>query len=147
MQQLNADGELSNRGLKAFSTTSVAWDENKRMFHWAAHKASIKGDARVCSEDHCDEEAVRNGSAKEVLQHTEINGARSDEKISSRVRCQQSRELDQFRASEAEMRENGRLWLQQQNKASTEAQEEAMTAAEEEAEGLAQGFSQALEDE
>jgi hypothetical protein len=136
---------LSNRGLNKFSTISVAWDEKKKMLYWAAHKAATKGDAGVCSEDQCDEEAVRNGSAKGDLQYAETNGARSDEEISICTRCQESRELDQFRASGAKLREGGRLWLQQA--AEAEAGAEAEAEAQAEAEGLAEGLAQAFEDE
>ncbi|MEU6538586.1 hypothetical protein [Streptomyces sp. NPDC047000] len=146
LQELNADGEISKTDLRRFVTITVAWDEKKRKMCWAALKAATNGDAGVCSEDHCDEETVSNGSAKEDLQYAETHGARNDREISICTRCQESRELEQFEASGADLRESGRLWLQQQAESGAEAQEEAMTAAEEEAEVLAQGLAQALED-
>jgi RHS repeat-associated protein len=155
LQELVEAGELSPNQMKRFATISVAWDEKKKMIYWAAYKAGRKGSGDVCAEDVCDEEAARNGSAKEDLQYTETHGARNDEEVDICTRCQQSRDLEQFEASGAKMREGGRLYLQQMAKstgvgdgeAEAEAEAEAMAQAEAEAEALSEGLAMGFEDE
>ncbi|MFF3447788.1 RHS repeat-associated core domain-containing protein [Streptomyces sp. NPDC002667] len=158
LQELVDEGELSKSQLNRFATITVAWDEKKRMIYWAAYKAGRRGPGDFCAEDHCDMAAAANGSKKEDLQYTEAVGARDGEEVSVCTRCQLSRELEQFEASGAKMREGGRLWLQQmaqsgigdgeaEAEAGAEAQAEAQAESTAEAEALAEGFAMGLEDE
>ncbi|MFF7335575.1 RHS repeat-associated core domain-containing protein [Streptomyces sp. NPDC008150] len=158
LQELQESGQISNRALKRFGTISVAWDEKRKMIYWAAYQQNNKGRGASCAEDFCDTEAVRNGSAKEDLQYAETHNAAKDTEAEICVRCQQTRELEQFEASGARLAKDGRLALQQmarggagadgaEAEAEAEAQAEAMATAELDAEGEALGFAMGMEDE
>ncbi|MGW1157851.1 hypothetical protein ACWD5Q_28090 [Streptomyces sp. NPDC002513] len=116
------------------------------MIYVAALKAQNKGSSPYCAEDLCDQEAVKNGSAKEDLQFTKAIGPRGGQEVEICLRCQGIHELEQFRASGANFRPGGRLDLQQGSNSAL-AQEEAEELAEAEAEGMAEGMVMGLEDE
>ncbi|MGW1875658.1 RHS repeat-associated core domain-containing protein [Streptomyces sp. NPDC001975] len=142
LQELQADGEISMRQLKAFGSITVAWDEKKRMMYWAAYKVGSSGKGDYCAEDYCSMEAAKNGSNPKDLQFTEAVRGRNGSEVDICARCQESHEIEQFRASGAKMAEDGRFFSQQMAES---AEAEAMAQAE--AEGLAEGFAMGAEDE
>ncbi|MDO0935251.1 RHS repeat-associated core domain-containing protein [Streptomyces sp. DG2A-72] len=145
LQKLVAEGKLSPTQFRRFTTISVAWDEKKKTIYWAALKSQRKGSRGYCAEDLCDSEAESHGSKKEDLQFTETLRPRDEEEVEICIRCQDSHELDQFKASGAKMQEGGRLAELQNSEAVSEA--EAEEYAELEAESMAQAEAMAFEDE
>ncbi|MEU2419605.1 RHS repeat-associated core domain-containing protein [Streptomyces sp. NPDC007851] len=145
LQELVAEGKLSTRQFKLFTTVSVAWDEKKKTIYWAALKSPNKGSSGFCAEDLCDFEAESHGSKREDLQYTETLRPRDAREVDICIRCQGSRELEQFKASGAQMEPEGRLYELQQSAGRSQA--EAEEYAELEAEGMAMGEAMALEDE
>nr|WP_307795597.1 DNRLRE domain-containing protein [Actinacidiphila acididurans] len=148
LNKLRDDGLLSPNQYNRFSTISIAWDEKKKVIYWGLLKSPRRGSSPYCAEDLCEQEAVKNGSAKEDLQYDRTFRPRGGEEVDICVRCQSTRMLEQFEASGAKLEAGGRLALQRGILGSTgvDAGEDALES-ELQAESMAEGMTMGLDDE